>query len=138
MATARISLISLFNNNGGFGVIHYSRTKKNVGYELDEIHIYSPFAFWLQCKSLFHCFDMMELEDTLLALPIEFYLACGKPVLGYQSEPLLFPLYRLMTSRYSRDYAFTPNTERIGLELFMLLLLFSYLFTGQFSPIQVI
>ena len=45
----------------------------------------------------------------------------GIPARGYPKQPLqilphLTPLYRLMTSRYSRGYAFTPNTEREGLE----------------------
>ena len=35
-----------------------------------------------------------------------------------------------MTSRYRRGYAFTPNTEREGLEKFTLLLIFSSLVTG--------
>ena len=34
----------------------------------------------------------------------------------YQLGLHLTPLYGLMTSRYRRGYAFTPNTERVGLD----------------------
>ena len=37
-------------------------------------------------------------------------------VLDMSVLPHLTPLYGLMTSRYRRGYACTPNTERVGLD----------------------
>ncbi|MDJ0536998.1 MAG: hypothetical protein QNJ70_31695 [Xenococcaceae cyanobacterium MO_207.B15] len=48
--------------------------------------------------------------------PILGILARGYPKQPLQKLPRLTPLYGLMTSRYRRGYAFTPNTEREGLE----------------------